>query len=212
MGRKTNDESKNWSSRRRKRERERRRREILEAGAKVFGRLGYSAATMELIAREAELGKASMYYYFKGKEDLYVAILEQGLKDLKKQFEDSGPLDAGNPADRLEAMLKGALDYFRKHRRELSLFLSLIASQGRGMGADTLRRISKQFMEAHQPFRKVLYDLDELASTGGSISDLVTTFMLGMGLKVAYRTGRKHGGGLEEQIGRFVSMLSRWMS
>lgn len=64
---------------RRERERQQRRAMILEAARRVFFRHGFRNATMEMVAAEAELGKATLYEYFATKEELYVALLEQGL-------------------------------------------------------------------------------------------------------------------------------------
>ncbi|MCS7176919.1 MAG: TetR/AcrR family transcriptional regulator [Candidatus Kapabacteria bacterium] len=65
---------------RRERERQQRRRAILEAAQRVFFQHGYRNATMEMVAAEAELGKATLYEYFHTKEELYVALLEDGLR------------------------------------------------------------------------------------------------------------------------------------
>lgn len=53
---------------------------ILDAARRVFFQHGYRNATMDAIAAEAELGKATLYEYFATKEELYVALLEDGLR------------------------------------------------------------------------------------------------------------------------------------
>ncbi len=65
-------------SERRERERERRRQEILAAAAHVFAERGLEGASMGAIAAEAELGKATLYYYFSTKEELHSAVLAEG--------------------------------------------------------------------------------------------------------------------------------------
>lgn len=60
---------------RRERERQERRRHILEAAAEVFGERGVDGASMDAIADRAELGKATLYYYFKTKEELHAAVI-----------------------------------------------------------------------------------------------------------------------------------------
>ncbi len=65
---------------RRQREREQRRRQILQAARRVFFQYGYRNATMDMIAAEAELGKGTLYEYFATKEELYVGLLEDGLR------------------------------------------------------------------------------------------------------------------------------------
>jgi TetR/AcrR family transcriptional regulator, transcriptional repressor of aconitase len=53
---------------------EERRQEILEAARRVFVEKGYSAATMNDIASEAEVAAGSIYRYFEGKTDLIAAV------------------------------------------------------------------------------------------------------------------------------------------
>jgi AcrR family transcriptional regulator len=54
-----------------------RRERILAASAVVFQRVGFAAATMEEIARESEYSPAALYNYFRSKEDIFVAAMEQ---------------------------------------------------------------------------------------------------------------------------------------
>ena len=60
---------------RRERERQKRRQHILEAAAEVFSERGMDGASMDAIADRAELGKATLYYYFRTKEDLHAAVI-----------------------------------------------------------------------------------------------------------------------------------------
>lgn len=50
---------------------------ILEAAKQVFLRDGYHGARMDTIAKEADVNKALLHYYFRSKEKLFEAIFEQ---------------------------------------------------------------------------------------------------------------------------------------
>lgn len=52
-----------------------RRATILTAAAACFARHGYAKTTLEDIGRAAQLNKASLYYYFPGKDDLFIAVV-----------------------------------------------------------------------------------------------------------------------------------------
>ena len=60
-----------------------RRERILAASAAVFQRVGFAAASMDEIAREAGYSTGALYNYFKGKDEIFVAALEQ----MTTQFE-----------------------------------------------------------------------------------------------------------------------------
>src|SRR5512143_2313101 len=52
-----------------------RQQQILDAAASVIIRLGYDKATMSDIAEEAGASRRTVYQYFKGKEELFEALL-----------------------------------------------------------------------------------------------------------------------------------------
>src|SRR5689334_8725625 len=60
-------------------ERQARRRRIQEAARTVFAERGYQGASIELIARAAQLSVGAIYLYFRSKEDLYVSLIEDTL-------------------------------------------------------------------------------------------------------------------------------------
>ena len=76
-----------------RRERERdlqqkmRRGQILDAAKRLFHAKGFSSATMEDIAQEAELSPAALYLYFKNQDDLYVSLNLQLLEYLSDKLE-----------------------------------------------------------------------------------------------------------------------------
>ena len=53
-----------------------RKDQIIEAAAQIFSQKGYSGAIMADIAIQANIGKGTIYEYFKSKEDLFFAVFE----------------------------------------------------------------------------------------------------------------------------------------
>jgi AcrR family transcriptional regulator len=60
-------------------ERQARRRRIQDAARTVFAERGYQGASIELIARAAQLSVGAIYLYFRSKEDLYTSLVEDVL-------------------------------------------------------------------------------------------------------------------------------------
>lgn len=54
---------------------------VLEAAMKVFTQKGYAAARMDDIAKEANINRALLHYYFRGKDKLFDLIFEQKVKE-----------------------------------------------------------------------------------------------------------------------------------
>ncbi|MBK5958041.1 hypothetical protein CCR97_07425 [Rhodoplanes elegans] len=70
------------------------RRQILEGAARVFSAMGFDAASMNDIAREAGVSKGTLYVYFEHKEELFCALIadqrHKHLAELKALIDD-GP-------------------------------------------------------------------------------------------------------------------------
>lgn len=73
---------------RKQKEKEIRRNDIIEAAERVFFSKGYSTATMDDVAKEAEFSKRTVYVYFNSKEQLYFEIMIRGWKLLHTMLED----------------------------------------------------------------------------------------------------------------------------
>src|ERR1700730_9512421 len=62
---------------------------ILRAAVREFAREGVAGARTDAIARAAGVNKALLYYYFKDKETLYGAVLDQVFGGLKQSIEQA---------------------------------------------------------------------------------------------------------------------------
>ena len=47
---------------------------VIRAAEEMFKRIGFRAVTMEMVAREANVAKATLYSYFKNKDELFIAV------------------------------------------------------------------------------------------------------------------------------------------
>jgi AcrR family transcriptional regulator len=51
------------------------RKRIIISSGRIFSRYGFKKTTMDEIARALKIGKSSVYYYFKSKEDIFEAVV-----------------------------------------------------------------------------------------------------------------------------------------
>ncbi|MBU1669585.1 MAG: TetR/AcrR family transcriptional regulator [Actinobacteria bacterium] len=72
---------------RRAREKEAKRDLILDVAMGLFQEKGYNATTVDDIAQQAELGKGTIYSYFKNKEAIYFSLLIQSLEELRDDLQ-----------------------------------------------------------------------------------------------------------------------------
>ncbi|MAD51367.1 MAG: TetR/AcrR family transcriptional regulator [Candidatus Marinimicrobia bacterium] len=82
-------------SERQKEERALRKERILSGALTVFKTKGLDGATMDEIAAESGFGKATLYYYFPSKEDVFCGILDRGWTQLWESLEEDIHSDTG---------------------------------------------------------------------------------------------------------------------
>jgi AcrR family transcriptional regulator len=95
---------------------------VLTAASHVFADVGYEKATLEDVAREVGINRATLYYYVGTKEELLVALLSEPIATVTSRLEEDAARDA--PADeKLAAALRGYVKTLDEHP-ELFIFLS----------------------------------------------------------------------------------------
>ena len=107
------------------------RGKILAAAEVVFSELGFTAARLEDVAARVGIRRASIVYYFRGKQELYDAVLESVCGDLLARFR--AILSAPSPiTERLEAAVAAWVSYVgeRPSVARILLWESAVASAG----------------------------------------------------------------------------------
>jgi len=72
---------------------------VIRAAEELFKRIGFRAVTMERVAREASVAKATLYGHFRNKDELYLAVCARLARLLRRAVEQAlaqpdAPLDA----------------------------------------------------------------------------------------------------------------------
>lgn len=64
------------------------RQEILDAAIKLFSERGFEKTTVDEIAARANVGKGTIYLYFENKEQIFLAVIKEGMSEINRQFEE----------------------------------------------------------------------------------------------------------------------------
>jgi AcrR family transcriptional regulator len=105
---------------RHRREREARGKAILAAAARVFARQGLEGATIEMVAREAEVAVGTIYLYFASRDDLFLSLVAERAEQLRARYLEIHARHL-TPLEELRAVAGAYLDYLRESRE---LFIS----------------------------------------------------------------------------------------
>ena len=85
---------------------------IVGIARRIFSRYGFRKTTMEKIASTSQMGKSSIYYYFKSKEEIFRTVVEFEARMLKERL--GRIIDKNNsPPERLKAYILFRLHHVR---------------------------------------------------------------------------------------------------
>jgi len=93
--------------------REQKKQTILEVARKIFSRFGLNKTTMDEIAKAARMGKATLYHYFRDKEQLFYEVIREEAKTMQNAIDDAIK-EISNPKERLRIYINVRLEYLNK--------------------------------------------------------------------------------------------------
>jgi AcrR family transcriptional regulator len=99
-----------------------RRGEIVRATIRCLARDGYSGLTMKKVAREAGVSQGILHYYFKDKQAILVAALEQVMADLDRRVIEAAR-GVREPDARLRSLIATCLDVAATNREFWVVFV-----------------------------------------------------------------------------------------
>jgi len=100
-----------------------RRAQLLDVARKVFGTRGYHTVTMDEVAREAGITKPILYDHFPSKRELYLALLDADLDDLRKRLHTALEQSRGN-RERIRASFQAYFDFVDDHAEGFRLLMT----------------------------------------------------------------------------------------
>lgn len=113
------------------------RARLLAAAAQAFAQTGYAAATLDDVARIAGLTKGAVYWHFKSKMDLFIALMDERIQRQLVAMPDltATASHAGDPVESLAAILTALLASIQADPNWPRLYLEFLAhSRHEGVG------------------------------------------------------------------------------
>ncbi|MCP4114297.1 MAG: TetR/AcrR family transcriptional regulator [Desulfobacteraceae bacterium] len=107
---------------------EEKQKRILEAAAREFAAMGFTAANINVIAKKAGISIGSMYNYFSSKEDLFLTVNDQGYEVIAEVV-NTVVAREGDIFQKIETLIRAVQKYARLHTELNQIYLD-ITSQG----------------------------------------------------------------------------------
>jgi TetR/AcrR family transcriptional regulator len=98
----------------RQRDKDRTRADILDVATREFANKGYTGARVDEIAERTSTTKRMIYYYFGGKEQLYIAVLEQAYLAIRA-LEAELDVEHLEPEDAIRRLAELTFDHHEAH-------------------------------------------------------------------------------------------------
>lgn len=96
---------------------------IAQAAKEVFAEWGYQRATLEEIAQHAGMSKATIYIYYKNKDDLFLHVVEElydaAMATTAQEAEMSKP-----PLEKLYSIVRGKIEFFEREGDFFRIYLN----------------------------------------------------------------------------------------
>lgn len=115
------------------------RENIISVATQVFSRYGFKKTSMDDIARALRMGKSSIYYYFKGKEEIFQAVVDREADMLRLKVKEilESTIDA---TEKLRKYVKLRMDLVK----QLSNYMEILKNDDL-MNLELTERIRKKY-------------------------------------------------------------------
>lgn len=153
---------------RKKREKQMRRQQIMDAAKKVFASKGFGGATIEHIAEEAEFSPATLYLYFKNKDELFASLNLRMLQDLITKMEDVRDQKNLSPEKRIMALEKALYDVYLTDPLNV---VNVLRFQSKGRLRNLSPELSSEIRNCTKQYIKAIADFFEAGVGEGVFLD-----------------------------------------
>jgi len=118
------------------------RRDIVRYAADVFSRTGYHETKMQDIATAADIGKGTIYEYFRTKEELFLAVYDAWMSEYEHVV-STRVSEASDAMSKVDAIRDSAVEFYESRASQAPLLLEFWAHALRTNNPAFLERINK---------------------------------------------------------------------
>lgn len=102
---------------------------LLQAALQLYAKHGYQGASMRKIAEEVGIKPASIYFFFKNKEELFREVFKRTLARHNDAMRKTLQRHTDEPVEKIfAAMLRTTVDHHAGDRDEMATYISLVIS------------------------------------------------------------------------------------
>lgn len=95
---------------------------IMESAIKLFSTKGFDATSVDEIAKDSNINKAMIYYYFSSKDGLLVSIIRKSIDEFYKTVQDMDIESFASLKDFIRTLVVNLVDYITTHKDVVKIF------------------------------------------------------------------------------------------
>ncbi len=178
---------------------------ILRAAAETFYRCGFDGTTLDDIARDAGIGRTSLYHYFDSKEEIYERLVNNVIGSFDVQEELSRDIPA---EERLERLVRARLEQTTTHPIEVGLISRRLVRMEGSVG-EWARRFRRREFDS---LRELIMQGQRDRRFRDGDPDIMAATVMGLMVQVCewYRpSGRVDRQAVIDEMARFIVLAVR---
>jgi TetR/AcrR family transcriptional regulator len=178
-----------------------RKKLIIEAAAKSFSLYGYKATTMDQVAKLANVGKGTIYTFFKTKEELFDEIINSLITDIRFEVE-SAMDESASILENVNRVLVQVHEFRESHQLTIKLI-----QEERDMGTqivvEAMRRVEQSIIQYMKVIIQKAIDKGEIKACDPEVTAFV---MLKMYFSLVNDWQRNHSPLKKEEITKLFEL------
>ncbi len=124
---------------------------IMQAARELFSLKGFEQTTMAEVAQSAEIAAGTIYLYFKSKEELFYALIQEGMRELLFKLKDTVSAEK-KPDLKLHLLVQIPFEFFEKNRDFYKIYLRELPS----CTSVEVRKNKRKFFEGYAEYVNLL--------------------------------------------------------
>lgn len=149
---------------------------IMDSALEEFAKQGYGASSINTICNSRSISKGIIYHYFKSKDDLYLACVEECFAELTRFLQENVEITTESAEEQMEQYFSARLRFFQEHPVYQHIFCNAVIMPP--------QHLEEQIQLLKQPFDTLSIDIlhqllkDTVLRPDISREDVIETFQL----------------------------------
>ncbi|WP_215226150.1 TetR/AcrR family transcriptional regulator [Echinicola shivajiensis] len=129
-------------------ERQKKEKEILDSAIGLFAEKGYHNTKMDEVAKKAKMSKGLIYFYYKNKEDLYMAVTRKAFEELKDVFREAQKSKGKSGSEMITILVENFINFTENNKMYQDAILNFMGIMDQYNDPEKRKQIDPLILES----------------------------------------------------------------